>query len=338
MQPTRSGARLMPDVRQRLLGYKPIGAAETGALDFPYRDLQAVAYSLADPRDLWHAGPASSQENTHQRHRLLAGGPMVSNSRHRGGFLARAGFGVLIIGLVACSQRQVVQGQCRPLNGADVCVWGESSGNTLVAFGATVPVGSVENAPADAPMVWPPVAVATIPLPEAVSAATGFKVLTLYWEPHGHPPGPYLVPHFDFHFNTISADEVSAIDCADSTKPGRLPTAYELPDVTTPQLGTLLGLCVPKMGMHALLGAELHAATPFQKTMIVGYYRGRPIFVEAMITRATLLERRSFLLTIPDVPDRPANVRYPTRFQADYDSTTQAYKFVFSDLTAAGAP
>ena len=260
---------------------------------------------------------------------------MAWNSRHPGGFLAGAALAVLVIGLVACSKRQVVQGECRPVHGADVCVWGERTGNTLLAFGATVPVGSVENAPADAPMVWPPVVAATIPLPEVVKSATGFDNLTVFWEAHGHPPGPYLVPHFDFHFNTIP---VGAIDCADSTKPGRLPAAYELPDISIPQLGNLIGLCVPGMGMHALLGAELNAPTVFQKTMVVGYYRGQPIFVEPMITRATLLERRSFLLNIPDVPDWPTNARYPTRFRADYDSTAQAYKFVFSDFTAAGAP
>lgn len=260
---------------------------------------------------------------------------MAWNSRHQGGFVAGAAVGVLVIGLGACSKRQIVQGECRPVHGADVCVWGESSGNTLLAFGATVPVASVENAPADAPMVWPPVVAATIVLPEGVKSATGFDNLTVFWEAHGHPPGPYLVPHFDFHFNTIP---VGAIDCADLTKPGRLPAAYELPDVSIPQLGDLIGLCVPGMGMHAVPAAELHAPTTFRKTMIVGYYQGRPIFVEPMITRATLMEQRSFLLAIPDVPDRPANVRYPTRFRADYDSTRQAYKFVFSAFTAAGAP
>ncbi len=262
---------------------------------------------------------------------------MAGNSLYRGGFRALA-IGMLTIGLAACNKQQVVQGECRSVNGADVCVWGETSGNALVAFGATVPVGSVENAPAEAPMVWPPASAAVIPLPEAVSSATGFKVLTLFWEPHGHPPGPYLVPHFDFHFNTISADEVSAIDCRDSTKPSRLPAAYELPDMSIPELGTLLGLCVPTMGMHALPGAELHATTTFQKTMIVGYYRGRPIFVEPMITRATLLEQRTFSMDIPEVPDRPMSVRYPTTFRADYDSTAQTYRFVLSGLTPPGAP
>lgn len=264
---------------------------------------------------------------------------MAWKSSHRGGFRTEATWTVLVLGLLACSKRQIVQGECRPVNGADICSWGEMSSKALVAFGATVPVRSVENAPAEAPMVWPPVVAAAIPLPEAVRSATGFSVLTIFWEPHGHPPGPYLIPHFDFHFyTTMSAADVAAIDCADSTKPGRLPTAYELPDVSIPQLGNLIGLCVPGMGMHAVPEAELHATTLFQKTMIVGYYHRRPIFIEPMITRATLLERRSFAIDVPEVPDRPADVRHPRRFRADYDSTTQAYKFVFSNFTGAEAP
>jgi hypothetical protein len=63
-----------------------------------------------------------------------------------------------------------------------------------------------------------------------------------------------------------------------------------------------------------------------------GYYNRRPIFMEPMIARATLLERRGFDLEVPDVPGRPAGTRYPTRFRADYDTTAQAYRFVFSDF------
>jgi hypothetical protein len=257
---------------------------------------------------------------------------------YRGGFLGQAALGMLVLGVAACNKHQVVQGECRPVHGSNVCVWGETAGNAVVAFGATVPDAVVDSAPADAPMVWPPATAAVIPLPEAVSAGTGFKVMTVFWEPHGHPPGPYLVPHFDFHFYTSTAAEVNAIDCADSTKPAQLPAAFELPDVPIPGMGVLLGLCVPTMGMHSLLAAELHATTTFQKTMIVGYYHGHPIFLEPMITRATLLEHRSFGLDIPAVPDRPAAVRYPTTFRADYDSTAHAYKFVWSGLAAAGTP
>jgi len=258
---------------------------------------------------------------------------MAGSAQYRGRLIAPSAVAMLAIGLTACNRTQVVQGECRPVNGASVCTWGETSGSALVAFGATIPVAAIENAPAQAPMVWPPVAEAVIPLPEAVSAGTGFKAVTIYWEPNGHPPGPYLTPHFDFHFYAISADEVNAIDCADSTKPAQLPAAYELPDVEIPGMGTLLGLCVPKMGMHSLPGAELHATALFQKTLIAGYYHGQSIFVEPMITRATLLERRSFAFDIPDVPGRPATAHYPTTFRADYDSTAQSYRFVFSGWT-----
>lgn len=263
---------------------------------------------------------------------------MAWDSCRRGGYFTGAVIGVLVIALAACSKPRIVEGECRPVNGADICVWGEMSGNTLVAFGATVPMDSVQNAPADGPLVWPPVAAATIPLPKAVASATGFENLTVYWEPHGHPPRPYLTPHFDFHFNAVSITSIAAIDCADSTKPHQPPVGYELPDESVPQLGALIGLCVPKMGMHAGPSAELHAAKPFQKTMLVGYYHGQPIFLEPMITRATLLERRSFELSIPDVPDWPANVRYPTRLRAEYDNSANAYRFVFSDFTGAGTP
>jgi hypothetical protein len=233
-----------------------------------------------------------------------------------------------------------VQGECKPLNGGEVCTWGRMSGNALVAFGATIPVRAIETAPAEMPaeqaMAWPPVAEASLAFPDAVKAAAGFDALTIYWEPHGHPPGPYLVPHFDFHFYTSTPSDIAAIDCADSIKPSELPAGYELPDVTIPQLGTLIGLCVPKMGMHALPGVDLHAATPFAKTMVVGYYHQRPIFVEPMITRTTLMARQSFALTMPAVSGWPAGTRLPAQFRAAYDSTTQAYQFTFSGFGASG--
>jgi hypothetical protein len=246
-----------------------------------------------------------------------------------------AGVAVLLVTLTACDRAEVVQGECGPVYGADVCVWGETSGGTVTSFGATIPLQAIANAPEDMEMVWPPVANTVLSLPEAVRAATGFQVLTVYWEAHGHPPGPYLTPHFDFHFYGISRADIEAIDCVDPSKPAQLATGYELPDTEIPGLGMLLGLCVPKMGMHSLPGDELRSTDLFQKTMIVGYYKSNPIFVEPMITRATLMEKRSFSQAIPSVPGMPAGARYPTSFRADYDSTAQAYRFVFADLTPA---
>lgn len=261
---------------------------------------------------------------------------MAWSALHRDRAAAGAAIAALALSLTACAKTQVVQGECRAVHDADICTWGEVSGSAVVAFGATVPIGAIENAPDDAEMKWPPVADAVIRLPDLVSSATGFDNLTVFWEPHGHPPGPYLTPHFDFHFYHVPVADVMAIDCADSTKPARLAAGYELPDETIPPIGRLVGLCVPTMGMHSLLGTELQATTLFEKTIVLGYYHARPIFVEPMLTRATLLARRSFAMDLPDVPGRAATGRYPTKFRAEYDSTAQAYRFVFSDLAPAG--
>ena len=242
--------------------------------------------------------------------------------------------GALALGLAACAKPEIVAGECRPVFGSDVCAWSESKGSELLSYGATVPIGAIENAPADAEMAWPPVPAASIPLPESVSAATGLKTLTIVWEPHGHPPGPYLTPHFDFHFYNLSIAEIEAIDCADVTKPSALPTGYALPDVEIPGLGMLVGLCVPKMGMHALLASALEGTEIFEKAMVVGYDKTNPIFVEPMLSRALLLKRSGFTLEMPVVPGAPENVRYPTSFRADYDSTANAYRFVFSGSAA----
>jgi hypothetical protein len=255
---------------------------------------------------------------------------MFSEPHPFGRFLAGAALGVGLAVAAGCARERVVQGECRAVNGADVCTWVRMSGSAVVAFGATVPVRAVEDAPPEAAMAWPPVADAALSLPAEARSATGFDNLTIYWEPHGHPPGPYLVPHFDFHFNTIAGADVAAIDCADTAKPTALPVGYEAPDVDIPDVGHLVGLCVPQMGMHTLPSAELRSSEPFRRTMIVGYYHQRPIFIEPMITRALLLERRSFDMDVPVVPGAPANVREPSRFRAVFDSAGQAYDFTFS--------
>jgi hypothetical protein len=53
-----------------------------------------------------------------------------------------------------------------------------------------------------------------------------------------------------------------------------------------------------------------------------------------MIARATLMEKKSFDLTIPDVPGLTG--AHPTRFHAEFDAGQQAYRFTFSGFTPAG--
>jgi hypothetical protein len=127
-----------------------------------------------------------------------------------------------------------VQGDCADVFTGRVCTWGKLSGTTLVEAGAVIPLATIAHAPATVPMVWPPVAEASINPPDAVQRQAGLTQLTVDWEADGHPPGAFMTPHFDFHFYGISPAEVAAIDCKDETKPPALPAACALPVIPLP--------------------------------------------------------------------------------------------------------
>ncbi|GBD32012.1 MAG: hypothetical protein KatS3mg081_2271 [Gemmatimonadales bacterium] len=222
-------------------------------------------------------------------------------------------------------------GECADVFGGRVCTWGVTQGSEVTEFGVTVPMLSVEGAPAHGEIPWPPVEIASLRLPQSVTAQTGFDHLKLYWEHHGHPPGPYLYPHFDFHFYNMGPERVTAIDCEDTQKPHTPPVGYALPDVEIPAVGVLPGLCVPAMGMHALPRSELQSGRPFEATMVIGYYAGEPIFVEPMITREKLVERQSFPLAMPELA-HGNGVTYPTQFVAEYDAEGDAYRLRFHSI------
>lgn len=230
----------------------------------------------------------------------------------------------------AAAPTHEIAGSCETAFGAQVCTWAQVSGSKVVAVGATVPIAAIENTPPDAPMVWPPVFAAIVPMPAEARAATGMDHFTFYWEPHGHPPGPFLTPHFDFHFYTISDAERLAIDCTNKTKPANLPAGYVLPDVEIPGIGMLQGLCFPTMGMHSLVSSEVAATTPFSGTMVLGFYSGRPIFFEPMVAKAKLMEKRSFTLPMSAPAGVAGGVHYPSRFEAVYDGTIPGYRLVFT--------
>ncbi len=233
-----------------------------------------------------------------------------------------------------------VAGSCADAFGSEVCTWATVQGDALMEVGATIPVGSLERAPHDWPMAWPPPSVAVVPLPEAVTDRSGLTHLTMYWEPMGHAPAAYMVPHFDFHFYRIPSAQRMTIDCSDLTKPATLAAGYSLPDEVLPDevaemigVKTLVGVCVPEMGMHSLETTQMESDTPFDGTMVVGYYRGENIFIEPMIAKEFLLRRTSFDMPVPAIPGLQGP--HPTQFRADYDAEADAYRFVFSSFSAA---
>ena len=232
-----------------------------------------------------------------------------------------------------------VSGGCADVHKAQVCTFASMKGATVLEVGATVPIASIENAPAVEAMVWPPVAAAILDVPEAARKETGLNHFTMYWEAGGHPPGPYLQPHFDFHFYTVPNASRMAIDCKDITKPAALPTGYALPDIPLPPdmakmmgVSTLVGLCVPGMGMHSLPAAEMESKDPFRGDIVVGSYAGKTVFIEPMVTKAMLMEKKSFDFPIPAIPGIGA---HPTKFHAEFDAAKQSYRFVFSGFVPA---
>ena len=228
-------------------------------------------------------------------------------------------------------------GECADAYGGQVCTWSRSQGDALLEVGVTVPMASIENAPAEVPMTWPPVATSTVGMP---GTAGGLSHVTFGWEPMGHGPATYLTPHFDVHFYRIPNDRRMAIDCTDLSKPATLPASYGMMDEVLPaevaaMIGTetLVGLCVPQMGMHALITEDMERTTPFESTMIVGYYETEPIFLEPMISKERLLRRQSFDLPVPTVPEWAAS--HPSAFRAEYVADQDAYRFVFSGFPTA---
>jgi len=246
---------------------------------------------------------------------------------------------VLLTGVFSACAGEVpiveVAGECGDVFDGQICTWARMQGDTVVDLGATVPIASIESAPAGVMPAWPPVPEAVLSLPAEAQARTGLTELTVFWEAMGHPPATYMTPHFDFHFYSVSADERMAISCADLSKPSDPPAGYSLPDVDLPPemadaigVSTLIGLCVPEMGMHALPSDEIDDTDPFGGTMVVGYSAGSPIFIEPMISQAMLMEQSAFGLPVPSVPG--AGDGYPTTFLAEYDAEQRAYRFVFS--------
>ena len=260
---------------------------------------------------------------------------------------------VLVAGVVAWlswptdSSDRLVMGETASLYDGPISTWARlGSDGEIREVGLTIALAVAENAPVDPHEASdenghahsePSVQAA---FPAAVKDATYFDHVSVDFVPGGHPPEPYLLPHFDIHFYGISTPKQLAIDCSDDTKPAAslLPIHYIL--VTTD--GTPAGPadCVPEMGQHAadITSPELDPASgeTFTKTMILGYYGGAFVFFEPMITRDYLLGRQSFEMPVPDAHQPGDWTLYPRSFRGQYDPDDDTYRFIWSDFEPRG--
>jgi len=167
-------------------------------------------------------------------------------------------------------------------------------------------------------------------LPEEIKSQTPFQHMVVDWNPMGHPPALYELPHFDAHFYMISSEERKAIgDEASDPKIMMTPAEEYLPaDYIDVQVN------VPQMGKHWVdrYSPELNGQK-FTQTMIYGSYDGRVIFYEPMFTLEYLQSKRTYTYELKQPDDfQQKGLYYPTRYSFRYDEQKKEYVVSLDDM------
>jgi hypothetical protein len=157
-----------------------------------------------------------------------------------------------------------------------------------------------------------------------VKAATVFDHLVADWNSSGHEPGPYLLPHFDFHFYMLSLSQRLAITASDPLSVAPLPADYLPADYIGP-LGP-----EPQMGGHCvdITSPELGIFAPpqtFTHTFIYGAYDSKVVFYEPMVTHDYLSTGAGGTFTIKQPMKFSKAGYYPTSYSITKDASGNRY-------------
>lgn len=197
--------------------------------------------------------------------------------------------------------------------------------NHLTAIGVTFTetvLAGLPSIPVEYELALPPQA-----------SASAYRYVVLNWNPQGHGPiGIYDVPHFDFHFYSLSGKERQNItatgdDLAKVSKappPEFIPTGYVL-EPTPP---------APREGRHWMdsNSPEFHGQA-FTKTFIYGSYDGEIVFVEPMFTKVFLETKPNMTESIGLPVAYPQTAYYPARYSVKYNRAQQSYTVSLDALT-----
>jgi hypothetical protein len=165
-------------------------------------------------------------------------------------------------------------------------------------------------------------------------AATAFNFVRVAFNPQGHPPpGIYDKPHFDVHFFLITEQDVAAIGPSDpdfEQKGAEAPPPEQTPPDYVPD-----PVGIPGHGTHWSdpTSPEFNGQ-PFTATLIYGFYEGRAIHLEPMVTAAFLLTQPDFTqaIKLPESFAEPG--LYPTSYSVKWDATAAEYVISLEGLTA----
>ena len=264
---------------------------------------------------------------------------MSGSSRKTSLRLLISGFStVLLIFLAGCMMPQKESPKAATYEGPPTSI-GQGSARSFVTLdadgkpstiGIRLSKSALDGLPAEEPtdaIEWE----YTLQLPPE-AASSGYNHIGIDWNPHGHiPKGIYDKPHFDFHFYLIddaARNKITAVgdDLAQAHKapPAEfMPAGYVLPPGTE----------VPHMGAHAVdPKADEFTGKPFTKTFIYGYYGGKMIFLEPMVTKAFLETKPDALVTVAVPKKYSLHGYYPTQYGVKYDQAHGEYVISLANL------
>ncbi|UEX76747.1 DUF5602 domain-containing protein [Spiribacter halobius] len=170
-----------------------------------------------------------------------------------------------------------------------------------------------------------------LPMPDS-GPQTGYTHVGLDWMPQGHmPDGIYSVAHFDVHFYLVDEAERDGLTFAEAHRahahaapaPELVPAGFVIPPDGA----------VERMGLHGLdpSGPEFRGE-PFRHAFIYGYYGGRQVFLEPMVSLDFLRERGDVTLPVPQPAAFTEAGYYPTRYRIGYEPARDEYRISLAGL------
>jgi len=249
--------------------------------------------------------------------------------------------------VVACSsatepQGKVVYGPSQSLGQGTARVYVSLDGaGKPVSLGVALSEGSL-NALPQTPLPGGGMSAANLilVLPQEAKA-TGFDHVMLDWNPMGHEPANvYTLPHFDFHFYTVTESAQMEINPSDpdlAAKFDKLPAEAYRPvgDIKLPG-------GVPMMGAHWADPTSPELVPPpnnqtFTRTFLYGSYDGHMIFFEPMITKVHVESMKTApgnLITtqikLPTSYEKPGY--YPTQYTIQWNASAKEYRIALDGL------
>jgi hypothetical protein len=227
---------------------------------------------------------------------------------------------------VKLPQMRIVEGENKALGNGTVYSWVmlDSRGKPL-AIGINFSESALKGLPEKS------VAEYTLALPKE-AACTAFDHISVDWNPQGHEPqGIYDRAHFDIHFYMISPEDRDKITASkeDCKKLSKKPASQYVPEdyISTPG-------GVPRMGAHWIdPKAPEFSGQPFKETFIYGFYDGKMVFLEPMVTKAFLETKPKLSKDLKLPKCYPKSGYYPTSYSISYNAEKKQHTLALEGLT-----